>query len=95
VGLFFNPSHHTGRIYSYKRKYGSHKRKTAAEREGKDSAHRQDITDHSNLLKKIRKLMLTLQLQVLTSQTECYEPSLLNCDDFGTEIPVVVQQETA
>jgi hypothetical protein len=55
--------------YSYKHKSGSQKRKTVAETERKDAAYRQDITIISNFLKKIRKLILTCQVQVLTLQS--------------------------
>jgi hypothetical protein len=48
----------------------------------------------SNLLKEIRKLILTCQLQVQIAEPTHYEPSLLNCDVSRAENPLCLLEKT-
>jgi hypothetical protein len=48
----------------------------------------------SNLLKEIRKLILTCQLQVQIAESAHYEPFLLNCDVSRAENPLCLVQKT-
>jgi hypothetical protein len=75
-------------------KFSSQKRKIATERERKDAAYYQDITNYFKPFEGNNKPDLnTPTTSADIVEPECYEQSLSNCDISETEILVLLQEK--